>query len=281
MQFPLPKRQFYLPKTILIFKQTEPPTDERAKLYLRRAAQKAAHDIYFMHIMTELPFANIDTLGRYLFGVPGFKGHITVIPYSTTIHVELPLAPEMGLEEAVELVKKAASKLGWTLLAVKQNSHVKEVPIMRQIVELLNELLAKTPLRVSELNFEFADEDTLALVAEAIKKLESGDFSVLSTTPHIHDLIAEAVERVATSLPLRGRYAFGEWLAGMVTGWSTRFNNESDVIKCESRFGEAAFNDPSSTTRVYLCPNRDTFSEFLPAIQQGVAGVYQFCMTLE
>lgn len=278
MNFPLPARQFYLPKTVLVFKQTTPPTDERAKLLLRRAAQKAAHDLYFMHVMTQLPFTNIDTLGRYLFGVPGFKGHISVIPYKTIICVELPLAPELGLEEAVELVKKAAAKLGWRLLVVRQNGTIEEVPIMTALVHLCNLLLSQTPVVLDE-NIFVKDDEWLAFIAPAMEEVEKGNFEALSH-PDIHSIVADAVEKTASDLPVRGRYAFGEWLAELVTGFATRFSNEYDVIACENVFGEAAFASPNTTVRIYLL-NRDTLAEYLTDIQRGVKAVYEFCSKLE
>ena len=52
----------------------------------------------------------VNTLGRWLFGIPGFKGHIRVIPMREKIEVHLFLPEEKRVEDAVLDLLEAAFK---------------------------------------------------------------------------------------------------------------------------------------------------------------------------
>ena len=133
-----------------------------------------------------------------------------------------------------------------------------------KLSELLSSLLAETPLRV-ELREDFDLQSPEGLMH-----------------PEVHEGIGDAVAEaaMAQNLSVRGAYAFAEWLAELVTGWSTRFSNENDVLHLDAVFGKAAYGSPSQTIRLYLLPAWDALSEHLSQVRQGVQAVFEVAKTL-
>ena len=128
-----------------------------------------------------------------------------------------------------------------------------------KLSDLVNRLLEGTPLTVS------LREDFDLPLPEAL------------TQPEVHAAIGDAVAEAAKAngLSVRGAYAFGEWLAELCSGWSTRFANESDILLLDAAFGQAAYNNPKEVIRLYLLPSWEALSEHLPAVQEGVAAAFE------
>lgn len=129
--------------------------------------------------------------------------------------------------------------------------------------QLLDALLERTSLRVSVADIEISEPSNLSDL-------------------NLHHSIADATINAClqAGLPPRGAYAFGEWLAGLITGWSTRFGNETDVLKLEQAFSVAAFNNDRTTIRCYCAPNWDAFFEHLPQTQLGVSAAFELAKAL-
>ena len=128
-----------------------------------------------------------------------------------------------------------------------------------KLSELLNRLLEGTPLAVVlREDFDLPQPEMLM-------------------QPEVHAAIGDAVAEAAmdSGLTVRGAYAFGEWLAELATGWSTRFANENDVLALDDAFGRAAYNNPKEVIRLYLLPNWDALSEHLPEVRQGVSAAFE------
>jgi len=128
-----------------------------------------------------------------------------------------------------------------------------------KLSDLVNRLLEGTPLTVS------LREDFDLPLPETLMQSE--------VHAAIGDAVAEAA--LASGLSVRGAYAFGEWLAELATGWSTRLGNESDILRLNAVFGQAAFNNPNEVVRLYLLPNWEALRKHLPAIKQGVAAAFE------
>jgi hypothetical protein len=75
-------------------------------------------------------------------------------------------------------------------------------------------------------------------------------------------------------LPFYGAHAFGEWLAELCTGWSTRFANEDAILRLDGVFGQVAYGNPKQVIRLYLLPSWDALTKHLPEIQRGVAAAF-------
>lgn len=110
----LPTRVSF-PKIKIIFPQTNPPLGHDTKMRLRSYAKRNALYRIPVEVNPLVTGRNdageeiaIDTLGKWLFGVPGYKGHINVLPYEEEIVIEVCT----DLPEAIELLTDAASKLG-------------------------------------------------------------------------------------------------------------------------------------------------------------------------
>jgi len=128
-----------------------------------------------------------------------------------------------------------------------------------KLSELLNRLLAETPLTVS-LREDFDLQSPEGLMH-----------------PEVHTVIGDSVAEaaMAQNLSVRGAYAFAEWFAELLTGWSTRFSNENDVLHLDAIFGKAAYGSPSQTIRIYLLPNWEALDEYLAAIRAGIEAAYK------
>ncbi|MCS3919802.1 hypothetical protein Q2T83_03835 [Fervidibacter sacchari] len=128
-----------------------------------------------------------------------------------------------------------------------------------KLSELLNRLLEGTPLTV------LLREDFDLPQPEAL------------TQPEVHAAIGDAVAEAAKAngLSVRGAYAFGEWLAELCSGWSTRFANESDIMLLDEAFGQAAYNNPKEVIRLYLLPTWEALGDHLPEVQRGVAAAFE------
>ena len=115
----LPARVGYVTHT-LRFRQPEPPLDDRAKMLLRNKAKKLAP--YSKAVLLEPDVCGrrddgtpvpVTTLGQWLFGVPGFRGHITVVAKKDVMEVNLALPEDEEVRQIVlDLIRAAASKLG-------------------------------------------------------------------------------------------------------------------------------------------------------------------------
>lgn len=98
----------------------------------------------------------------------------------------------------------------------------------------------------------------------------------------IHDLIADSVTEACIGIGMlpRSAYAFGEWLAELFSGWSTRYSNEFDVMALNNAFGRGAFNDERYTIRLYLLPSWEALDEYIEAITEGVKEAYKEAINL-
>ncbi len=115
----LPARvSFY--NTILKYKQPQKPFGHNLKMKIRTKAKKMP--LYTIPIEVEpLVFGKndagekipISTIGRWLFGVPGYKGHIVVIPTEEEVEIRLALPENEDVRKIIlNLVKESAKKLG-------------------------------------------------------------------------------------------------------------------------------------------------------------------------
>ena len=102
------------------------------------------------------------------------------------------------------------------------------------------------------------------------------------TNPEVHAGVSDAVTEAAleNGLSVRGAYAFGEWLAELCTGWSTRYNNENDILMLDYAFGEAAYNDPKQVIRLYLLPTWGALSEHLQQVRVGIKAAFEAAKAL-
>jgi hypothetical protein len=129
-----------------------------------------------------------------------------------------------------------------------------------RLSQLLSLVLAKTPLTVEVADSEDAQLDTPE--------------SLFSVDLHhkIGDIVADACRKAG--LTERGALSFGEFVAEMATGWSTRYSNETDILALDASFGRAAYGSPTDVVRLYLLPTWDALTDHLPAIQRGVAAAF-------
>jgi hypothetical protein len=130
-----------------------------------------------------------------------------------------------------------------------------------RLSQLLSLILAKTPLSV-----EVPDSENAQL--DAPDALFSVDLH-----HKIGDIVADACRKVG--LTKRGAIGFGEFVAGLCTGWATRYSNVMDIVTLNSSFGQAAYSNPSIVIRLYLLPNWDALKEHIDAIQRGVAAAFE------
>jgi len=117
-------------------------------------------------------------------------------------------------------------------------------------------------------------EGTLAVsVREDLQLNQPEDLLRSEVHAAIGDSVAEAA--LASGMTVRGAYAFGEWLAELCTGWSTRYSNENDILMLDYAFGEAAYGDPKQVIRLYLLPTWDLLSEHLQQVRAGIQAVFE------
>jgi len=95
--------------------------------------------------------------------------------------------------------------------------------------------------------------------------------------PDVHSVIGDAVAEaaLANGLSVYAATAFGEWLAELCTGWSTRYNNENDILMLDDAFGRAAFNNPKEVIRLYLLPTWGALSEHLQQVRVGIQAAFE------
>jgi len=130
-----------------------------------------------------------------------------------------------------------------------------------RLSQLLSFVLAKTPLTV-----EVSDNEDV--------QLETPEALFAIALHHkIGDIVADACRRAGLSE--RGACAFGEFIAELATGWSTRYSNEMDILALDASFGRAAFGSPTQVIRLYLLPNFSALTEHLPNIQRGIAAAFE------
>ncbi len=127
-----------------------------------------------------------------------------------------------------------------------------------KLAELINTLVEPTGLSVSVSEREITEPSEL--------------YSI-----EVHHEVGDAVKDACLSegFSAYAAYAFGEWLAELVTGWSTRYSNEMDILELDDVFSIAAFGDRKSVIRCYLAPNFNTLLEHLPEIQRGILAVFE------
>jgi|GEM_PF-2050736 len=125
--------------------------------------------------------------------------------------------------------------------------------------ELLRTLLAQTPLKV-----RLKDDRDLT---------QPADLAEVALHHQIGDALFEACKDAGLSP--KGASAFGEWLAEVCTGWSTRYANEQDILRLDEVFAQAAYGDRKSVVRLCLAPSFDALSEHLPNIQRGVRACFE------
>jgi hypothetical protein len=100
-----------------------------------------------------------------------------------------------------------------------------------RLSQLLSLILAKTPLTVEVPDSEDA-------------QLETPETLFAIDLHHkIGDIVADACRRAGLSE--RGSIGFGEFVAELCTGWSTRYSNEMDILALDASFGRAAFGSPT------------------------------------
>ena len=126
---------------------------------------------------------------------------------------------------------------------------------------------------LSELLRELCALIPLAITLEEDVPLETPD-KLMDT--EIHALIGDTVAAAARKrcLSYRASVAFGEWLAELCTGWSTRYSNEHDIMMLDEVFGRTAFGNPHEVVRIYMMPNWDALNEHLAAIQEGIEAAF-------
>jgi hypothetical protein len=124
--------------------------------------------------------------------------------------------------------------------------------------ELLRQLCAQTPLIVS--------------LPDDLPLSQPDDLMHPDCHARIGDAITQAA--LASGLPFYGAHAFGEWLAELCTGWSTRFANEDAILRLDGVFGQVAYGNPKQVIRLYLLPSWDALTKHLPEIQRGVAAAF-------
>jgi len=130
-----------------------------------------------------------------------------------------------------------------------------------KLSHLLSLILAKTPLTVQVPEEQDAQLDT-----------PEGLFSI-DVHHAIGDIVADAC--LSAGLSVRGSAAFGEFVAELMTGWSTRYGNETDILTLDASFGRAAYGSPTQVIRLYLLPNWDALNEHIDAVQRGVAAAFE------
>jgi hypothetical protein len=130
-----------------------------------------------------------------------------------------------------------------------------------RLSQLLSLILAKTPLTV-----EVPDSENVQL--ETPESLFSVDLH-----HKIGDIVADACRRAG--LTERGSIGFAEFVAGLFTGWATRYSNEVDILSLDASFGQAAYGSPTQVIRLYLLPNWSALTEHIDAIQRGVAAAFE------
>ena len=115
----LPARVPFVTHT-LKFSQTNPPLDDRAKMLLRNKAKKLLPYSRPVILVPDVKGRRDDgtpvpvtTIGQWLFGVPGFRGHITVVVKENEIEINLALPEDEEVRRIVlDLLETAARKLG-------------------------------------------------------------------------------------------------------------------------------------------------------------------------
>jgi hypothetical protein len=130
--------------------------------------------------------------------------------------------------------------------------------MMVTLGELLRQLCAQTPLVVS-----LSDDLPLPQPVDLMH-------------PDCHARIGDTITQAALSsgLSFYGACAFGEWLAELCTGWSTRFANEDAILRLDTAFGQTAYGNPKEVIRLYLLPSWEALTEHLPEVQRGVAAAF-------
>jgi hypothetical protein len=124
--------------------------------------------------------------------------------------------------------------------------------------ELLRQLCAQTPLVVS--------------LPDDLPLPQPDDLMHPDCHARIGDTITQAT--LSSGLSFYGACAFGEWLAELCTGWSTRFANEDAILRLDTAFGQTAYGNPKEVIRLYLLPSWDALTEHLPEVQRGVAAAF-------
>lgn len=96
-------------------------------------------------------------------------------------------------------------------------------------------------------------------------------------SPDVHHQIGDAVYEAAkrAGLSERGAAGFGEFVAELITGWSTRYSNEMDVLQLDAEFGKAAFGNPNEIIRLYLLPSFDQLAEHIDQVRAGLSAAYK------
>jgi hypothetical protein len=130
--------------------------------------------------------------------------------------------------------------------------------MMVTLGDLLRQLCAQTPLIVS--------------LPDDLPLPQPDDLMHPDCHARIGDTIAQAA--LSSGLSFYGACAFGEWLAELCTGWSTRFANEDAILRLDGVFGQAAYGNPKEVIRLYLLPSWDALTEHLPQIQRRVAAAF-------
>ncbi len=123
------KSQQTRPIIMLIFKQGRKALDANAKMVIRSHAKKNKR-LYSMPVKLDKEVYGkqldgrkipINTLGKYLFGVPGWQGHLNV-SINNDGNIELLLF--IGIPEVLELLNFATDRFGMELLSVVEMERV-------------------------------------------------------------------------------------------------------------------------------------------------------------
>jgi len=124
----LPARVPFVTHT-LKFPQTNPPLDDRTKRLLRNKAKKLQPYSRPVILVPDVKGRRDDgtpvpitTLGQWLFGVPGFRGHITVVAKESKIEINLALPEDEEVRRIVfDLFEAAAKKIGLKSVGLKSD----------------------------------------------------------------------------------------------------------------------------------------------------------------
>jgi hypothetical protein len=235
----------------------------------------------------------IDTLGKWLFGVPGYRGHINVLPSPTSIEVRL----YSDLPAVRALVQQAAEKLGLALLWVSSPSERKIIELGGYIMASLQHLWSMIvnlcqdatdigpfpakQIEIGEGSYAHCAGDPVRLWTHDVQSALSA-WSVYEQKGRPEELHDHGLARILEDLGmLAGQrlgldYApsvhFGDWLAQAVTGWFGGHGNDEEVGRLESVASAAVFGHAQRSkliSRAYLDP--EFFTLYRPAIPAIVA----------
>ncbi len=259
------------PKRKIVLRQLDSPLGANAKMRIRTCAKKI-RDYYRIPVETDPHIQGhndmgeaieIDTLGKWLFGVPGYRGHIDVIPFENKIQINL----YSELEEALSLILQATQRYGLPLLYVAEYGSGKIIrlgeTIMKEFIGIWEDIRNALSQCGDIGQFNSGDFDIvekapgswngdkwpLGLDQLDEMKLHREGRSPLNTIA-AQALYATMARGAAIRLGITDptiAVAFGESLGSIVSGWSDRFGNIDHLVEkivnayCDDGYYRAAY----------------------------------------